>query len=102
MKTKLRLFCLLLCLSIFSNTFAFTIDKFVYSINPDSISVTLTYASNKLSGNISIPQTVTYENKVYKVICIGDKAFAYCYNLAGITIPNSVTSIESSAFLKCI
>lgn len=102
MKTKLRLFCLLLCLSIFSNTFAFTIDKFVYSINPDSISVTLTYASNKLSGNISIPPTVTYENKVYNVTCIGDKAFAYCYNLAGITIPNSVTSIESSAFQGCI
>ena len=32
---------------------------------------------------------------------IGDAAFYYCSSLTSVTIPNSVTSIESSAFAGC-
>ena len=103
MKTKLRLFCLLLCLSIFSNTFAirFEIDGIWYSINADNISATVTYCNTSLSGNISIPSTVTYENKVYSVTSIGDYAFKSCRGLTKMTIPNSMTSIGYEAFRDC-
>ena len=53
------------------------------------------------SGNIVIPEYVTYESTTYKVTSIGSRAFANCENLISVTIPNSVTSIGSSAFQNC-
>ncbi len=37
----------------------------------------------------------------YKVTKIGDYAFAYCYSLKNVTIPDSVTVIGESAFWGC-
>lgn len=59
------------------------------------------------SGDIVIPETVTINNKEYKVTSIGQRAFNINSNSNGgcqitsIQIPNSVTSIGSSAFLYC-
>ena len=44
-----------------------------------------------------IPET--YEG--LPVTHIGEEAFAWCYNLASVTIPNSVTSIDAGAFRCC-
>ena len=53
------------------------------------------------SGDIIIPETVTYEGKQYNVTSIGDCAFQNCYDLTSVIIPNSVTSIGALAFQKC-
>jgi len=53
------------------------------------------------SGDITIPEQVTYEDIVYDVTSIGDFAFAECQNLVSVHIPNSVTSIGSDAFCEC-
>ena len=45
------------------------------------------------SGDITIPEQVTYEDIVYDVTSIGDFAFAECQNLVSVHIPNSVTCI---------
>jgi len=53
------------------------------------------------SGNIVIPESVSYDGNDYGVTSIGGSAFNHCTSLTSITIPNSVTSIGRSAFLDC-
>ena len=56
---------------------------------------------NKYTGSVVIPESVSYNGKVYSITSIGDGAFSDCSGLTSITIPNSVTSIGSSAFHSC-
>ena len=53
------------------------------------------------SGNVVIPEEVTYMNETRKVTSIGHRAFYNCSGLTSVTIPKSVTSIGDNAFSGC-
>ncbi len=57
------------------------------------------YAS--LSGTVTVPATVTYEGKTYRVVEIGYSAFAKNKRITQVNIPGSVTSIGAYAFSSC-
>ena len=105
---KLLSTILFISITLFANAYDFMVDGLCYNINIDGSSVTLTYQYysqlnySDLSGDIVIPENVTYNGITYSVTSIGESAFEYCSGLTTVTIPNSVTLIGGSAFSGCI
>ena len=56
---------------------------------------------NEYTGDVIIPESVTYNGNAYSVTSIGKRAFYSCSDLASVTIPNSVTSIGEETFQEC-
>ena len=100
MKTKHLILALLTLLASSEVRAAdFYADGIYY--NYSGSNVTVTYFDNEYntySGNVTIPSSVTRNNKTYSVTSIGARAFYDCTGLTSVTIPNSVTSIGESAF----
>ena len=72
-----------------------------YYQDDDSVYVTYYYNHVNPSGNLIIPEYVSYDNITYSVTSIGEHAFAYCGELTSVTIPSSVISIGEHAFAYC-
>lgn len=80
------------------------VDGIYYYLNNIEKTAEVTYkeyGQSNYSGNVVIPETVTYNNQTYSVISIGYSAFYNCTGLTSITIPNTVTNIGSRAFWGC-
>ncbi|MBQ6167809.1 MAG: leucine-rich repeat domain-containing protein, partial [Muribaculaceae bacterium] len=82
--------------------YTFEVDGIYYNKNGTNATVTFRDNSyNSYSGEVIIPDTVTYDGVAYPVTAIGDNAFYNCADLTAVTIPAAVTTIGSGAFYKC-
>ena len=111
-KYLILLATLLISLNVNCQTFEVRIEEGIYMkfkvLDSDKKTVQVGYGNQSngaipktYSGNVSIPASVTYNNKQYQVSCIGDFAFNGCTNLANVIIPNSVKTISDYAFYGC-
>ena len=53
------------------------------------------------SGDVKIPETVSYSGQIYSVTSIIGYSFRQCSKLTSVNIPESVTTIEEHAFFDC-
>ena len=92
-----KLLGIIFCLLAGLNSSAFEVDGINYSTKSTGAVV----AAGTYSGDIVIPQTVTYDGRTYDVVGIANLAFRNCTGLTSVSIPQTVTSIGQYAFSGC-
>ena len=98
-----KLLILVVGLSVGINAFAydFEVDGIYYDIISSTDVAVTSEKENSYSGNVVIPEQVTYGDNTYSVTSIGDFAFDQCSALTSVSIPDSVTFIGNYAFRDC-
>ena len=100
---------LLLLFSVAVNAHDFEVNGIYYNIT-DEANKTVEVScqgivyddyANEYTGNVEIPESVTYNGKTYSVTKIHWAAFKDCSELTRIIIPRTITVIESQAFENC-
>ena len=76
------------------------IDGINYRLNEETKTAKV-IEKDGYEGDIIIPETVVFNEVIYRVTSIEDYAFDFCENLKSITIPNSVNIIGENAFCGC-
>lgn len=128
MKKLYIIVVVLLCWIAAVNAQTFTVGYLNYSVNDDGISVTVTghVLGSEATGQLVIPDNVTYNGNTYAVTVVGREAFwkhngltgtliigknvtkigcaafSLCHGFSGtLNIPNSVVTIDKHAFTDC-
>lgn len=97
---KLFLITMFLCMTFF-NAMAqktVTIDGIKYHI--ENGEATIAVQDETLSGDIVIPESISYDENNYSVVRATNGAFQNT-DITGITLPNSITSLGNSCFKLC-
>ena len=97
------LFCTSFAQAQGDKTFEFTYkgQTLKYEVANGNEAMVSKQQSEKISGDVKIPERVTFEGKKFRVTTIGEYAFGFCESLTSVTIPTSVTTIGRGAFWAC-
>lgn len=76
-------------------------NHLVKVVFPGSSSLDPWKGYTKPTGDLLIPESVTYNNESYSVTSISYNSFYGCTGIISVTIGESVTSIDGGAFSSC-
>ena len=87
----------------------FSVDGFYYNVlSEEDMTVEVTFQGEKYNsyadeytGDIVIPQTVTYADKTFTVTAIGESAFCGCENITSIQLPSTIKEIKEYGVNYC-
>lgn len=82
----------------------FFINDIYYEFNEGNTELTVVTASTSsgsYSGDVVIPESVTYAGVEFPVTAIGNHAFSRSTNMHSIQIPNTIRTIGDHAFYNC-
>ena len=95
----------LLSVSVNANAYDFETNGIYYNIlSQDNKTVEVTYRDTEYksySGDVVIPEKVTYNNETYSVTTIGQHAFYNSTEMTSVEMPDIVTTINEEAFYDC-
>lgn len=96
---QIIIWMLAIILPVMANAYDFEVDGIYYGLKTSDMSAYVTYnSSDPYTGNITVPETVTYNTKQLTVTAIGESAFKQCGDLISVSLPSSIKSIGNSAF----
>ena len=88
--------------SLYSNASDIIVDDIVYRILSESeATVEVAYCTDSSLQEIDVPETISFNNKIYTVVSIGRWAFNI-WSLERVELPNSLLKIGDNAFYGCI
>lgn len=90
--------CLISLLSV--QAYDFEVDGIYYNYNGSEATV-VSNGDNCYSGDIVIPDEVTYNGVTYPVTTLGEWAFAHSFGLTSVVIPNSIKRTQQGVFYDC-
>lgn len=121
---QVAILSLFLCCVFAAKATDFWVNNLKYTVNADSCTVFVTKGISfepylaggsdlvrhrikedsthqPLYGDITIPESVSYQGKTYPVTVIGSYAFKDCKEITSVVLPESVETIEYNAFKDC-
>ena len=102
MRTKLFLLIASVLMTVSAMAANFSVGGLYYSITSDNTVQVVAPTTGKYTGDITIPETVTYNATTYRVTAIGDDAFKGANQVTSVTLPlTGITSIGGWAFNDC-
>lgn len=99
-KLCLSMMILLMPLIAFAAKFV-ELNGIYYNLADQMGTAEVVKSPNKYKGSITIPESVTYGGKTYRVTIIGYTAFSGCKELTSIVLPNCIEVFEDYAFQFC-
>ena len=98
---RFALLAVVLMCGFYASAYDFYTGGIYYSISTSGVHVANNGSFNSYSGNVKIPESVTYSGTTYKVTGIGYQAFKNSTGLTSVTIPKTVWLILNEAFYGC-
>ncbi|MBQ7977869.1 MAG: leucine-rich repeat protein [Clostridia bacterium] len=87
--------------AIVDTTKSITIDGLTFKYSTYYKTAKITSDSDSITGDLVIPSSITCNEVIYTVNCIGSNAFYSNQSITSVTIPSTIISIEHSAFSYC-
>lgn len=80
----------------------FQMNGVYYNISDSTnLKAEVTAGITKYSGKVTIPSSVSYNEKSYNVTGIGEFAFKKCSDLTSVSLPMGINTIDNYAFYGC-